>query len=229
MRFEYLLFDLFILAASTCGVLLYKRSVWPQFLAGLTAIVAVALPFLVWDHLVTDRWWSFNSQYILGVKLAALPIEEVLFFLVVPWSCLIIWENLKQRIDGRLTWPIEVLIGLCGLLLSGWALTTSSWYTAAAGSLLIVTAILSMQLGQWLTQKSTLFFLCLVFALTIVFNGYLTGRPIVMYTESVIIGLRIGTVPIEDVIYGFALVSWVVMLYEQLIHSRQTDAQSSRS
>lgn len=229
MRFEYLLFDLFILTASTCGVLLYKRSVWPQFSAGLTAIMAVALPFLVWDQLVTDRWWSFNNQYILGIKVAALPIEEVLFFLVVPWSCLIIWENLKQRIAGQLTWPVEALIVLCGLLLSGCALLTSSWYTAAAGSLLLITATLSMRFDHWLTQKSSVLFLCLVLALTLIFNGYLTGRPIVMYNESVMIGFRIGTVPIEDVIYGFALVSWVVMLYEQLIRSRQTDAQSGRS
>ena len=43
----------------------------------------------------------------------------------------------------------------------------------------------------------------------LVVNGILTGTgpdaPVVMYDDAENLGLRIGTIPIEDVVYGFEL------------------------
>jgi len=60
----------------------------------LLATGIVAVPFLVWDVVVTDAGhWSFSSKYILGPKLLNLPIEEVLFFLVVPLAAILVWDT----------------------------------------------------------------------------------------------------------------------------------------
>jgi len=41
--------------------------------------------FLIWDYVVAIAgWWFFDPAYLVGVWLGALPLEEVLFFLVVP-------------------------------------------------------------------------------------------------------------------------------------------------
>ncbi|MEM1010483.1 MAG: lycopene cyclase domain-containing protein, partial [Myxococcota bacterium] len=53
-----------------------------------------------------------------------------------------------------------------------------------------------------------------VFALTFVFNGYLTARPVVLYGRSYQLDLRLWTIPIEDFIYGFSLVTWNTTLLE---------------
>ena len=51
------------------------------------AILLVGLFFLVWDNYFTEHdVWGFNPKYVQGIYLFRLPLEEVLFFLVVPYS-----------------------------------------------------------------------------------------------------------------------------------------------
>lgn len=62
------------------GVRVYRR---PGRL--LAAVLPAAAAFLAWDLIASARrtWW-FSDRYTLGVRLFGLPIEEWLFFLVVP-------------------------------------------------------------------------------------------------------------------------------------------------
>lgn len=54
----------------------------------------VALPFLVWDVLVTHAGhWSFSPRYTLGVDVINLPLEEVSFFIVVPLAAILVWDT----------------------------------------------------------------------------------------------------------------------------------------
>ncbi len=62
-------------------------------------IIALIIPFIlffIWDVVVTARGhWSFNPQYTIGFKILGLPIEEILFFLVIPFCGLFTWESIK--------------------------------------------------------------------------------------------------------------------------------------
>ena len=44
-------------------------------------------------------------------------------------------------------------------------------------------------------------------------NGILTGRHIVIYDPAVILGLRIVYAPVEDLLFGFALVLLTLSLW----------------
>ena len=60
------------------------------------AILVGAVSFLVWDEWFTRyQVWSFNPDYITGIYIGHLPLEEWLFFLCIPFSCLFIYECLK--------------------------------------------------------------------------------------------------------------------------------------
>jgi len=50
--------------------------------------------------------------------------------------------------------------------------------------------------------------------MTFIINGYLTWRPIVMYGESFFLGVRIFTIPVEDFLFGFALITSNIVLWE---------------
>src|SRR5262245_31755534 len=61
------------------------------------AVAPVAAAFVVWDlAAVHSGWWSFDPAQILGVRLGALPIEEVLFFLVVPVCAILGFEAVRK-------------------------------------------------------------------------------------------------------------------------------------
>jgi lycopene cyclase domain-containing protein len=45
-------------------------------------------------------------------------------------------------------------------------------------------------------------------------NGYLTWRPIVIYGEPFYLGIRIGTIPAEDYLFGFGLITMNIVLWE---------------
>lgn len=45
-------------------------------------------------------------------------------------------------------------------------------------------------------------------------NGVLTALPVVTYNPSDMLGLRVLTIPVEDFIYGFSLVTSTISIYE---------------
>ena len=88
--------------------------------------------FIWWDHIFVVRGvWGFNGHYLLGPRLWGLPIEEILFFFCVPFSCLFIYELVCVfQPPGRWTGPVRrVCQGLIVLgLLVVW-LTPGRIYT----------------------------------------------------------------------------------------------------
>lgn len=81
-------------------------------------------------------------------------------------------------------------------------------YTAAAA--LGVLAALALDLFVLRTRLVTglTFWLAypIIFAFQLASNGVLTGRRIVTYDPSTIIGVRLVHAPLEDLAFGFALV-----------------------
>ena len=47
-------------------------------------------------------------------------------------------------------------------------------------------------------------------------NGWLTGRNIVMYDEAQIVGLRLAYAPVEDLLFGFALIVITISVWVML-------------
>jgi lycopene beta-cyclase len=74
------------------GARVYRRP--RALLATLTPVVAV---FAGWDLLAVrgGDWW-FSARYTLGLRVASLPVEEWLFFLVVPVCALLTYEVLGR-------------------------------------------------------------------------------------------------------------------------------------
>ncbi|MFD4251539.1 MULTISPECIES: lycopene cyclase domain-containing protein [Amycolatopsis] len=80
------------------GARVYRRPV-----ALARAVLPVALVFLVWDAIAIAAgvWW-YNPEYVTGVRLPfAVPLEELLFFLVIP-VCGVLTYGCVQAMLGRL-------------------------------------------------------------------------------------------------------------------------------
>jgi lycopene cyclase domain-containing protein len=65
------------------------------------AVLPVAAVFIMWDVVaIAADVWTYNPRYVTGIELpAALPIEELLFFLVIPLCGLLTYA----AVDGILS------------------------------------------------------------------------------------------------------------------------------
>ena len=97
----------------------FKAGVYGRITRTAMAVLPVAAVFAVWDLLATGAgWWWFGEDRVLGLFVGPLPIEEWLFFLVVPVCALLTVESVrrlrpdwapraKPRSRDRNTRPVE--------------------------------------------------------------------------------------------------------------------------
>lgn len=57
-------------------------------------------------------------------------------------------------------------------------------------------------------------FWCVMFMLIFAVNGYLTWRPVVIYGGEYFMNIRLFTIPFEDFLYGFSLITMNIVLWE---------------
>ncbi|NCZ58215.1 MAG: lycopene cyclase domain-containing protein [Actinobacteria bacterium] len=63
----------------------------------VTAIVPVSIFFLMWDAFaINQNHWTFDSEQILGIfGPLNIPLEEYLFFLIIPMAAVLTLEGVK--------------------------------------------------------------------------------------------------------------------------------------
>lgn len=172
---------------------------------------------MVWDYLYT-AWgiWGFNEEYLIGIHLLNLPIEEVLFFIVVPFACVFIYECLRYYVPRDYLKPVApyfsavlaVSLPIIAIAYSG-ALYTSVTFSLVAILVLLLQFVLKVQWMGWFYLS---YFVSLIPFLIV--NGILTYLPVVWYNDAHNLGIRIFSIPIEDTMYSLLLLLMNVWLYE---------------
>jgi lycopene cyclase domain-containing protein len=198
------------------------------------AILSVAFIFLVWDEYFTqNNIWGFNPAYLQGIYIGNLPLEECLFFLVVPYACIFIYEVLKAYFPHFKPVKFAHFFAF-GFTLAGFVFGLSymdNWYTASAclSASILTVGIYFIKRVAWYSQFVNAFLVSTVPFLLV--NGVLTGGftpdPIVWYSEEHIIGIRIFTIPLEDVFYNYCMLFPMIAIFEWLknrkvINNKQT-------
>lgn len=216
MSITYLALNLFIIAVP----LWYtpdKRTAYYRRLPALGfSIAVVSTCYLLWDILVTARGeWSFNSKYLTGVQILNIPLEEVLFFITVPYSCLFIYEVVLYATKSRsLQLPVTVVIALILALFTASLAFYQQGYTAKAlascGFFLIVALLIDRPL---IKSKQYWIWLAICYVPFLIINTVLTALPVVEYNSKAIWGLRVGTIPLEDFFYNYAMLSFYLLFY----------------
>lgn len=219
MKFEYLLFNFVVLA----GPLAYSfekninfRQYWREAFGGIFGSLLV---YVAWDSAVTNRHWYFNAPYMLDFRFFKLPIEEWLFFITVPYACLFVREVLKLVVKNRIVRGLEwARAGMFALLPIGVLVFQSGKeYTGLVLIAFGVVAFLDRQLRtNTLLQTRTYVFFAAVIGFTLIFNTYLTARPLLIYAPVYQLDFRIITIPIEDFGYGLTHIALCNIFYEYL-------------
>lgn len=188
----------------------------------IPAISIVAVLFIIWDQLFTqENIWGFTPKYLQGIYLGDLPLEEVMFFFVVPYACVFIYEVLKAYFPNlklhKLGQSVAFAITFAGLLFG--TLNMDNWYTATACILaaLLTIGIYFVERVSWYGNFAFMYLVAMIPFLIVngVLTGAVTSEPVVWYSAEHIMGPRIVTIPVEDMFYNYSMLLPIVWLFER--------------
>jgi hypothetical protein len=196
------------------------------------SLLVVGIAFLIWDEFFTQIGvWGFTPKYLAGIYLGHLPLEEVLFFLVVPYNFIFIFLVLQAYFPARKTKLIRIifkwLIGMSSLLMVliyGGSkflfstLGTYNYYTLSAAFFALMLTFLAHK-KEWYGDFVLSYLVCLIpfFIVNGILTGAITDDPIVWYSEQHIIGWRMITIPFEDLFYNYDLLlplAWLFHIFK---------------
>jgi lycopene cyclase domain-containing protein len=194
---------------------------WPQLVWGIGITGAF---FIVWDMLKTYYGvWAFNPEYLIGIYIGNLPIEEWLFFLTVPYACVFIYECLKAYLPDYLEKPSRYIAPVIALLLfiTG-VLSYGKMYTFI--TFLLTALFLVLYINVFKNRLGGYFWMGYIVHLIPFFivNGVLTSLPVVIYNDAENLGIRLFTIPAEDTIYSMLLLLMNIGIYEYVGQKRAT-------
>ncbi len=188
--------------------------------------IAIAIPgaiFLLWDEAFTRlNVWGFNEEYLTGLFIGSLPLEEVLFFICIPYACVFTYEALNYLVKKDHLAPYQRLISvvLITAMIGVGTFNLDKWYTATT-FIGLAAYLIVLEFGLRSVFLSRFYFAYL-FVLIPFFlvNGILTGSfiegEVVWYNDAENLALRIGTIPVEDIFYGMLLLLMNVSIFEWL-------------
>lgn len=220
--FLYLLLNFFTVSLPLMRSFEPKVAFYKKFKPLFAAIAVTGSLFIAWDVIFTDMGvWSFNPKYLSGISFLGLPVEEWLFFITIPYACLFVYEVLNYFWPGpsvfdRAASNITLLLISAGIamMIFYYNLLYTFWtFTFLTAFLLYIHFI---HKPDW-TGKFYRSFTVVLIGFFMV-NGVLTGtgieEEVVRYNPNEFVGLRIGTIPAEDLFYGLLLLMMNVWLFE---------------
>ena len=182
--------------------------------------------FIVWDIIFTQNGvWGFSETHTSNINILSLPIEEWLFFIIIPFSCVFIYESVKYFFDinkyNGISRKVIIVVGTSLLILSflNSERAYTFWNFLFCGSFLIYS-------GYKERDYHANFIVSYLFSNIglLIVNGILTDGnfdfnfstdPVVWYNNDENLFIRFITIPIEDFFYSLLLLLMNVTFYEK--------------
>jgi lycopene cyclase domain-containing protein len=88
-------------------------------------------------------------------------------------------------------------------------------YTLISGAMIILTVLVDrLTRVNILKRKLFYLFMIIILGFKLLVNGYLTQTSIIMYNPKYFFGLRLGSIPLEDFLFGFSMVTLGIIFWE---------------
>ncbi len=179
----------------------------------------ITVLFLIWDSWYTHMGvWGFNERYVTGFKILNLPLEEVLFFICIPYASVFTYHCFKLFIPKINFFRFSVFDFFLILLLFVTGIFNYSKIYTSVTFILLGLLLLDIYIKRIRWMRTFFFMYLIILFPFFIVNGLLTGtglsEPVVWYDNSENLGIRILTIPIEDFFYGMLLLLLNVYTFE---------------
>tara|TARA_B100000945_G_C20339698_1_gene576717 strand:- start:181 stop:873 length:693 start_codon:yes stop_codon:yes gene_type:complete len=208
-----------------------KIKFYKEFRILIKSITFTAIPFIIWDFIFAELGvWGFNQQFITGFYLYNLPIEEVLFFFIIPFCCIFtyyIFETNHLSFFNKkdwLTFNSFIAIVLIVIAIAN-APNRYTFYCFMFCAMILLIDNYYIKIINY-NYFNTVFII--LFIPFFIVNGALTGlffdQMVVWYNSADIIGIRLITIPFEDNVYSYQLLLLNLMFFN---YYRKIEIQKS--
>ena len=213
---EYLLINIFIIIVPLLLLFEQKLKFYKKLPAVIISILVVSTVYIIWDSFATKAGdWAFNPKYLMGIYFFDLPLEEILFFITVPYSIIFIYETVKFYLKEReIFFSRYIYFSVMILLIAGTIMFANQNYTMIVMIYCLAFFIFALFFFPAIL-KSKIFWITILISYMpfLIVNYILTSLPIVTYNSSGIWGNRFLTIPLEDFFYSFSMISLWLLVY----------------
>jgi lycopene cyclase domain-containing protein len=213
---EYLLINILIIIVPLLLTFEQNLKFYKKLRPVLTSILIASPVYIIWDSIATIHGdWDFNPKYLLGIHFFNLPLEEILFFVTVPYSIIFIFETVNYYLKERKIFFNRYLyFTIILLLLVGIVVFRDQNYTL----IVFIYCIIFFAISSFFFRdiiKSKVFWITILISYIpfLIINYVLTSLPIVTYNPNAIWGNRLLTIPLEDFFYSFSMISFWLLAY----------------
>ena len=198
-----------------------------KFKAFFPAMVLSGCIYLSWDiYFTSQEIWGFNRDYLVSIYIWQLPIEELLFFFCIPFACVFTYYTIIAVFPDwglpRSTTNLVTIILMVVLVIMMF-FHYNKLYTIFNAFFTMSILLFTLVLKPNLLSRFYIAWGLLLLPFFVV-NGLLTGSlidaPIVWYNNAQNLGIRIFTIPVEDVFYGMGLILLNILLTETFLPKR---------
>ena len=181
------------------------------------SMFSVGVPFLIWDIIAENKGdWMFNNKFICGLKIFNLPIEEILFFITVPYSIMFLYETFIYYLTPKkISFNRNYLFLFAIIFLITAIIYYQQNYTFTVFLFLsILLLLVNISKLNFIKNQYLIYFILFTFVPFFAVNYFLTSLPVVIYNSKAILGIRITTIPLEDFFYSLCLIIGYLFTYE---------------
>ncbi|MEJ1237856.1 lycopene cyclase domain-containing protein [Chryseolinea sp. T2] len=222
-KYLSLLIDFVLLAIVVVASLHPKFPFYKHWKKAGAGLLATVIFFILWVELFAHLGiWSFDERFTIGVHVGWIPLEEVLFLVIVIYTGMFVYFALNQISEKDRLFPHQEVISsvLIIVLLIAGLYYKEKVYTGAAFLLLAI--FLTFQMLKLRPRYMGRFYstFALLFIPLLIVDGFRTGAfvngEIVHYNDEQNLNLRLGTIPLENICFVFLLMVMPVTIWEWL-------------
>lgn len=208
-------------------VAFYKS--WGRLFVGIALNATI---FILWDGwFARTGVWGFNPDYVWDIRWNDLPIEEWLFFVIIPYCSVFIYACLRAYIQTEPFAKSKHHITLFFLIATFFLALFNSTQAYTFYNCLIASVVLCIHYLFLRKEWMGYFWLAYLIHLVpfLIVNGILTGiatdKPVVWYNDAENLGVRIFTIPVEDTIYALTCLLLPITIMEWLQSKKRKPKQ----
>lgn len=218
--YTYLALMLFTLAGPLSRSFEPKIQYYKKWYALIPALLLTNLYFIPWDVMFEYKgvWW-FSDEYTMGFRILRLPIEEWMFFFLVPFACMFIYECTNYFIKKDILGPYVMYLNYTVFIITIVLSIVFHDRTYTAFNSISAAVLMALHIFWFKAPWMGRFYVGFLFSLIPFFliNGVLTAIPIVFYNNAENMAFRLYTIPAEDVVYCLTLLLMNTTIYEAIL------------